>query len=35
MKVLGIGKLEDLNKYVCKRFGEVIKDDEWLEINLK
>jgi len=33
MKVLGILKLEDLNKAVCKRFGEIIKDDEWLEEN--
>jgi hypothetical protein len=33
MKVLGISKLEDLNKDVCRRFGEVIKDDEWLEDN--
>ena len=33
MKVLGILKLEDLNKDVCKRFGEIIKDDEWLEEN--
>ena len=35
MKVLGILKLEDLNKDVCKRFGEVIKDDEWLENNFE
>lgn len=33
MRVLGICKLEDLNKDICKRFGGVIKDDEWLEEN--
>ena len=33
MKVLGILKLEDLNKDVCKRFGGFIKN-EWLDNNL-